>query len=87
MGGQGGSRADVSGAEDGRPARKDAVPWMPLLQPGVGRGGEENRDKIKLQTGSAWRHVAVCTANRQTDKILQCTTLRLTRAAVHEVLK
>lgn len=58
VGGQGGSRADVSRAEDGRAARKDAVPWMPLLQPGVGRGGEENRDKIKLQTRSARRHAA-----------------------------
>lgn len=61
MGGEaggGGSGADVSRAEDGPASRKDAVPSMPLLQPGAGRGGEENRDKIKLQAGSAQRHAA-----------------------------
>lgn len=68
MGGQGGSGADVSRAEDGRASRKDAVPSMPLLQPGVGRGGEENRDKIKLQASSAHSPAAAHTANRLTNR-------------------
>lgn len=67
VGGQGGSGADVSRAEDGRASGKDAAPSMPLLQPGVGRGGEENRDKIKLQAGSAQSHAAARAANRHTQ--------------------
>lgn len=67
VGGQGGSGADVSRAEDGRASRKDAVPSMPLLQPGAGRGGGENRDKIKLQAGSAQSHAAARAANRHTQ--------------------
>lgn len=65
VGGQGGSGADVSTAEDGRASRKDAVPSMLLLQPGAGRGGEENRDKIKLQARSAHSSAA---ANRLTNR-------------------
>lgn len=65
VGGQGGSGADVSTAEDGWASRKNAVPSMPLLQPGAGRGGEENRDKIKLQARSAHSSAA---ANRLTNR-------------------
>lgn len=68
MGGQGGSRADVSRAEDGGASRKDTVPSMPLLQPAAGRGGEENRDKINLQASSTDSPAAAHAANRLTDK-------------------
>lgn len=65
VGGQGGSGADVSRAEDGRASRKDAIPSMPLLQPGAGRGKEENREKIKLKVSSAHSPAAAQAANRQ----------------------
>lgn len=68
VGGQGGSGADVSRAEDGRASRKDAVPSMPLLQPGAGRGKEENRDKIKLQASSAHSPAAAHAASKLTDR-------------------
>lgn len=68
VGGQGGSGADVSRAEDGRASRKDAVQSMPLLQPGAGRRGEENRDKIKLQARSAHSPAAARTANTLTNR-------------------
>lgn len=85
VGGQGGSGADVSRAEDGRASRKDAVPSVPLLQPGAGRGGGENRDKIKLQAGSAQSHAAARAANRHTQT--KSFSARLIWAAARKELK